>query len=158
MKIKKRCQGCKQSKSISAFSQNRSRYDGLQTYCKICRGIYARTEKGKANQKRYTQSGKGKAAHSKAVKKHRQTTKGKATNLRTQERFNARHPNCQKAKHAVNHAIEAGKLPRPDIFLCHYCPKPAKEYHHYNGYEPKHYLDVVPVCIKCHTERKRKIA
>ena len=150
----KKCPQCKQFKSISEFRKNRSTKDGLRTYCKICRPkkekIYRRTEKWKARQKRYAQSDKGKAANRRGVKKHRKTYKGKVANRAVQKRFRACHPNQIKATNVVNHAIRAGKLPRANTLLCHYCPKPAQEYHHWHGYEKKHWLDVIPVCIKCH--------
>ena len=62
-----------------------------------------------------------------------------------------------EAKNFVNHAIRDGKLSRPDIKLCLYCPKSAQQYHHYLGYEPEHWLDILPVCRKCHTRIHTRI-
>ena len=111
---------------------------------------YQKTEKGKVSQSRYHQTEKGKAAH----RRYRQSEKGKAA----QKHFYTNHPNYLKAKSAVNNAIRDGKLPRPDTLLCHYCPKPAQQYHHWRGYEPEHWLDIVPVCKQCHHKCKKKIA
>lgn len=98
---------------------------------------YQKTTKGKATQKRYEQ-----------------TEKGKATRRTILKHFYARNPNYLKAKHAVSNAIRDSKLPRSDTLLCHYCPKPTKQYHHWHGYEPEHWLDVVPICTECHLKCK----
>ncbi len=57
------------------------------------------------------------------------------------------------ARRAVNHAIEAGRLARPDSLPCFDCGKPAKEYDHYRGYAESHWLDVQAVCRRCHRRR-----
>ncbi len=56
-----------------------------------------------------------------------------------------------KARIAVGRLIQSGKLPRADALICAHCQLVcAAEYHHFNGYEPEHWLDVVPLCIPCH--------
>jgi len=80
-------------------------------------------------------------------KEYRKTEKGKAR----QRRYHYPYPERIKAKNFVNHAIRDGKLSRPDVKLCWYCTKPAQQYHHYRGYEPEHWLDILPICRKCHT-------
>ena len=82
-----------------------------------------------------------KAAH----KRYNQSKKGKER----YRRYEANHPGHWRAKNAVSHAIRAGKLPRADSLLCMNCFEQAKDYHHPN-YEPEHWLDVIPVCKKCH--------
>lgn len=175
METTKRCSKCKQSKPISEFYKNRSTKDGLDNECKICRSKrlkeynqteqgkavsrratkkYHKTDKGKAEKKRYRQSEKGKASNLKWSKKYQKTEQGKLT----RKHFNTRNPNQIKAVTTVNHAITAGKLISPKFLLCHYCPKPAQQYHHWHGYEPEHWLDVVPACAKCHHKCRRKIA
>lgn len=136
----KKCVKCKNFKQLLEFSKSKKMKDGLQSYCRMCQKIfrvkYRKTEKGKATQKRYAQSEKGKAARKDFFV------------------FNSNH---KKATHAVSNAIRAGRLPRPDTLLCHYCPEQAQQYHHHNGYAPKYWLDVVPVCAKCHHKCKRRI-
>jgi len=139
--ISKCCTKCKKKKPVFEFHKDRSTKDGLLRWCKSC-------------QKAYCQTDKGKAVNHKATAKYLKTPKGKAT----MKRFYTRNPNYAKATNAVNHAIRDGKLPRPDSLLCHYCPKPAKQYHHWKGYEPEHWLDVLPVCRDCHKELHKKIA
>lgn len=145
--ISKRCPKCKLPKLLSEFSKHRSTKDGLECWCKSCR---------KAYEQAYQQTEKGKAVNHKANAKYRQTSKGKAAQRKRTAKFNARNPNYRKAHHAVNHAIETGRLPRADTQLCHYCLNPAQQYHHWHGYEPKYWLDVVPACVECHSKEHRK--
>lgn len=137
----KQCSKCKQFKSISEFHRNRSTKDGHQNQCKICFKYHLITEKSRAYRRRY-----------------RKSEKGKFVNLKSMKRFYTRHPERRKAGNAINNAIQVGKLPRPDSLQCYYCPAQAQEYHHHLGYEPKRWLDVIPVCRKCHQKCKRKIA
>jgi len=142
--ISKKCSKCKQIKQISEFHKDKKAKDGLQYYCKPCHILsaikYQKTVKGKITYKRYHQSEKGKVAHRKAVKQ-----------------FCIRYPERQRAKTAVNQAIRDGKLPRARTLQCHYCSAQAEQYHH-SSYAPKHRLDVIPVCIKCHTKLRLKSA
>lgn len=175
MEATKKCPKCQTIKSISEFHKCKSTYDGVLCHCKSCRRAYRQSDRGKVSEKRYRQSEKGKANNHKAGKKHRKTEKGKITNRKSVrkyqstekgkvvrrealKRFFARNPNQYKAKNAVNNAVRDGKLPRPNTRICHYCPNPAQQYHHWHGYEPEHWLDVIPVCRECHQKCKKKIA
>lgn len=156
------CTRCNKAKPLSDYYKDKRCKDGCRSECKICviriTKEYNQTEQGrKVHHKavfRYDQSEKGKAAQ----KRRRQTEKYKATQKRYRERYQIRCPERLKAKDAVNYAIRVGKLARPNSLLCHYCPKPAQQYHHWQGYDPKHWLDVIPVCIGCHQKCKKKIA
>lgn len=54
-----------------------------------------------------------------------------------------KHPEQRSAKHAVNHAVTAGRLIRPD--RCDRCKEPCKPHgHHHKGYAREHWLDVEP--------------
>jgi len=131
--ICKECRRCNQVKLISEFDKNHPSKDGHINICKTCKSKYNKeynqTEQSKASHKRYRQSEKSKERY---------------------KRYSVRHPNHIKAKNAVNHAIRAGQLPRPDTLFCKYCYGIAEQYHHHKGYAPKYWLDVVPVCEKCH--------
>jgi hypothetical protein len=62
-----------------------------------------------------------------------------------------------KARNRVNKLILSGKLPRPDALICADCQDAvAAEYHHVNGYEREHWLDVVALCTICHGKAHRK--
>jgi len=132
MEATKQCSKCKKIKPLSEFRKQKDCKDGYRPNCKSCESI--------------------------SEKKYRQTDKGRAYHKARKRRFNALNPNQVKAVNAINNAITAGKLPRPNTKLCYYCPKPAQQYHHWHGYEKEHWLDVVPVCRKCHHKCDRKIA
>jgi len=157
----KQCTKCKQIKQLSEFYKHPKHKNGYRSECKICHlkstKEYRRSEKGKTAKKHYQKSDKGRVTQKRfsktekfksAVKRYRESEKGKDTF----RRFSIRHPKYQKAVKAVNQAIVNSKLPRPDTLLCHYCPKPAQQYHHWHGYEPEHLLDIIAVCRECHIQ------
>ena len=134
--ISKRCSRCKQIKHIFEFNKDKQNKDGFRGYCKICQmdiqANYRQSENGKVIRNRYRLSEKGKVAN---------------------RRYKTCRPNQIKAGNAVIYAIRNGKLISPKFLLCHYCPKPAQQYHHWHGYEKEYWLDVIPVCIKCHNKQ-----
>lgn len=138
----KRCSKCKQFKPISEFYRDQRRKDGHRSLCKVCHSKIT---------KDYYQTKKGKEVNRKAESRYAKTEKGKAK----KKRYRQRNPEQVKARNAVIKAIKDGKLPRLDNRLCHYCPKPAQEYHHWHGYEKEHWLDVVPACIPCHGSHRK---
>ena len=94
---------------------------------------YRRTQKNRAAQKRY-----------------RETDKGKAQRCANQKAYAEAHPEQIQAQHAVNHAVERGEIGPARDFCCVYCGQQADEYHHWHGYAEAHWMDVVPVCFRCH--------
>ena len=153
----KTCQSCQQIKSLSEFYPNRAQKDGLGCWCKICQNNYQKTKKGKISRKRYDQSEKGKANRLKGNKKYRKTEKCRANCRIRQKRYYIYHQNQILAQRIINKAVREGKIPRPDTLQCYDCFTQAEQYHHWLGYEPKHWLDVIPVCIKCHHIHNRKV-
>jgi len=164
--INKTCRACKQTKPISEFYKNHRSRGGYFGKCKTChiqyvmtyrqtergRAVYRKanrkckqTEKGKSRKKRYRKSDKGRRAACKYASTYRKTEKGKL------RRKNQRIRNLHKfqAREAVRHAVRGGKLPRADALKCS-CGNQAKHYHHHNGYDKAHWLDVVPICVPCH--------
>jgi len=154
--ILKTCRVCKETKSIFEFHKHPKMHDGHRNICKLCRckqqkqyqEKYKQLESNKVAQRKYWQSKKGKVAR----KHYAHSEKGKLSQRKSHKRFHAHNPNHRKAMHVVNNAIRTGKLPHPNTLQCHYCPAQAKQYHHHKGYAPEHWLDVVPVCIKCHSK------
>lgn len=60
------------------------------------------------------------------------------------------HKHNPKAHNAVSTAVRYGKMPHVSTLKCQECGKQAQCYHHHKGYAEKHWLDVVPLCNKCH--------
>lgn len=57
----------------------------------------------------------------------------------------------REAAQAVNTAVWSyGSLPKASACQCAICGQAAHHYHHYLGYEPEHWLDVIPLCRPCH--------
>jgi len=74
------------------------------------------------------------------------------------QNYEVKCPEKRKAISTVQIAIKDGRLLPVHTYTCTRCYQvPAKHYHHYLGYAPKHWLDVIPVCIKCHKKQHRLI-
>jgi len=167
----KHCPCCDADKLLSAFHKNRSTRDGYHVYCKQCRLIkqraYRATEGGKAKDRRYAQSPKGKAASRRmhqrrkkkpnypeqkhaARKRYRATKKGRIYRKKALRKYRKNHQRENRARVEVMIAVRSGDLPPITSKQCIWCGEQADEYHHWHGYEEKHWLDVIPLCIKCH--------
>lgn len=165
MPLTKYCPQCQQVKPSTDFHKNSTRYDGLASLCKVCKGKinkrYSQTENGqkslKMRKERYRQSQKGKAKEREykrsektksSTRLYKRSRAGKLAYLRQRQN----NPERFKAREAVVYAVKIGKLPRARTLKCQDCSESAIEYHHWS-YEPEHWLDVIPLCKKCHTER-----
>ncbi len=129
----KKCSKCHKTKPLFEYYKNKNRLDGHGTFCKTCQLEYYRSEKGKEVNKRCDQTEKRKKAH----------------NIRTRL-YQIKYPNRAKARHAIGNEICHGRLPRPNTKQCHCCPRQARYYHHYKGYNKANWLDVKPTCGPCH--------
>lgn len=118
----KPCTKCGIEKSSSSFCKDRTRKDGLATQCKDCRRKYSTSEKGRAAQRKGSQ--------------------------RKRERF----PEKERAHHAVNHAIAAGKIIRPTV--CPSCDTETFIESHHEDYNKP--FDIDWVCKECHTKLHTK--
>jgi len=150
--ITKKCSKCKDTKSLSEFHKSRATKDGHQYNCKVCQ--YQRLKKWletKVGRESYRKSGK-KYNHTKRGQFIRKIWQQSEKSKQYQKKHYIENPAKYKAYRVVNNAIRIGKLPRPDSLQCHYCHEQAREYHHHKGYAPEHWLDVVPVCAKCHKD------
>ena len=115
------CSKCGKEKDEDEFSRQRHTRSGRRANCKNCERIYRKQSENYKRAKRLCDL--------------------KQRILR---------PDNVRARWAVNHKIENGKLPRINTQYCAECGKQAIHYHHHNGYDPEHYLDVVPLCADCH--------
>lgn len=109
---------------------------GLRAACKKCTNtsnkLYKYTEAGKEANERYVN---GQA--------------GKATREKTLARYSEKNPEKRHAKREVLNAVRRGDLPPIASQQCRDCGKQAQHYHHWS-YLREHWLDVIPLCIKCH--------
>jgi len=124
---------------------------------------YRNSEKGKATAEAYRQTEgfreslerrraflktpEGIAERKATTNKYRSSEKGKAT----AEAYKRRNLLKVRARAAVNNATRFGGFPHISTQKCVHCEAQAVEYHHYLGYEFEHWLDVIPLCQKCHS-------
>lgn len=155
--IAKQCTKCKEIKEIIEFRKNRRNRDGRHCWCKKCqqdnRRKYRQTQKGKHHRReerlRYYRSKNG--------QKYYKSPKYRASKNRRNKKYRVKYPLKIKAANAVNNAIRNGRLPEPESKQCH-CGNQASHYHHNLGYAPKHWFDVIPVCVSCHRKIHHSIA
>ena len=158
--ITKVCSKCFIEKPINKFHPRKGQ-------CRACFNIwhseYRKTEKGKLNEAKYRQSKKGKAVH----KKYRQSKNGrkvrrgirrrfhltqKGKELRRRARISYRHKNKGKvyAREMVRYHVRVGNIPYPKNLNCISCNSQAAHYHHHKGYAHKNWMNIIPLCKKCH--------
>jgi hypothetical protein len=139
---------------VSEFYKKSNRKSGVRSRCKQCEKAYEQSEKGRAVQKKYRSTEK----RLEVQRRHSQSELGKKTKRKAYYKQLSTEDGILKrdARNAVNHAITAGKMKPASAFGCsekgERCTGQATEYHHYLGYEKKHWFDVKPVCGKCHTD------
>lgn len=152
--ITKRCFDCKKNKPLTEFHKNHTTKDGYQYDCKDCRNNRS---------KDYRKTNEGKIYIRKYMRKYRKTEKRKTyfCNYKKSESYKSsikqsriktilKMPERYKARSVVGNAVATGKLPSAITLICS-CGEQAEQYHH-PSYEPEHWLDVIPVCRKCHNE------
>lgn len=133
------CTKCGETKPLSEFYKQETCKYGRRPDCKECvrkrSRAYMRSPRGSAQRAQYEQTDAYKEAKARAKRRHRR-----------------RHPQRLRARSAVWHAVANGDLPPASECDCVECDGPAEHYHHHNGYDREHQLDVVPVCRDCHQE------
>jgi len=152
----KECSSCETWKPLSEYAPRKKGRDGLRGQCRSCRqavlNAYYRTEHGQASirkaQRKYYNSEKDLARR----QRHHQTEKWRVTNRRSVQVWQNRNPIKKKAAHTVHYAVTKGDLPNAASCACVDCSAQAEEYHH-ESYKPEHWLDVVPLCRRCHMIR-----
>lgn len=134
MMVEKLCRFCNKVLPIERFSKNYTLKDGHSNKCRACQSAY-----DKANGARKLEM----------ERLRMQTNKGKEVRRRANINARQRHPEQVKAHNAITNAVRDGKLPHVSTQVCQKCGNKAQQYHHHS-YDPDFWLDVVPLCIKCH--------
>lgn len=140
----KKCPKCESIHPLDNFYKNAAQEDGLDNYCKTCRGMAVR---------KYNRTPKARRMHVAAQLKWREKNQEEY-----RERMRQYHRNNQRknrARSAVSQAVANGDLPHISTHDCIECGNEADHYHHHNGYGREHWLDVVPVCTRCHGKEHR---
>lgn len=151
----KNCRRYGQVLPISEFNRHCASPDGYFYICRECANERVKRqrendpdnkEKTNAYARYFRKTTKGRINDRRGKKKYRQSEKGRLNDAQRRQRDKHK----MRARYALNRAVDTGKLPPATECQCFVCGNPAKEYHHYLGYEPEHHLDVKPVCKKCH--------
>lgn len=67
-----------------------------------------------------------------------------------------RHPERNSARRAVRYQVSRGTFPPAWTMVCERCKEAqAAHWHHHNGYDKANRLNVIAVCVDCHTEEHR---
>lgn len=136
-----------QPQPIDNFYKNAHSLGGFHSNCKDCKNRHVRA--------RYHSDPEVKAAVLTKTKAYRQSERGKEVMKKSYQKHAQSHPERVKARIAVRGKvvnIKTGNgLPHPTELNCAECGKQAQEYHHHNGYDKEHWLDVIPLCAACHT-------
>jgi hypothetical protein len=134
----KQCKLCHVIKPLSDFYKNPHCRDGYAHKCKECAKAYAASRTPDPE------------SHKSANQKWRSSEKGKKSAVKRKREYSERNPLKIKARAAIAVEIHAGRMPSARTLTCSVCPVQADGYHHYNGYEERHWLDVIPLCRACH--------
>lgn len=176
----KKCRECQEVKPFDKFSRDKYKPDGLTGNCKECQKKAARhyrethkeTPEQRAHRlaraKQYRATPERMRQTRIVVRAYRQRPDVKVQRReyfertyqipevreRIRSQAKAREQTDKgRAKRAVNNAILRGRFPRIATRQCADCGGQAQQYHH-ESYKPEHWLDVIPLCIRCHKKRQ----
>jgi hypothetical protein len=160
--LTKCCSNCKQELPDSGFYRDKRAKDGLQSACKHCQAErqrqYRRTEQGRETNKRLCKRHNQRRNIKASKLKYRITNKDKLyAQSNRWARSEAGHEYKEKhaleitARYEVNKSVKSGRIAKPTCMPCARCVERAAEWHHWAGYEPEHWFDIMPLCIPCHT-------
>ena len=133
--MNKICRKCGEEKPLSEYHKHKGGKLGLNPRCKACRKEFARTERGKLLQKVRGQ-------------RYKATERGRLLAKANAKKSRSAWPTKHQARDAVNHAVTAGKIVKPDN--CSLCGSGGIIHGHHDSYEIEHWLDVQWLCVKCH--------
>jgi len=154
--IMKTCPKCNTQKTTSEFYRNKSKTDGLSGWCKTCHSstchTYQKTQHYLAYRRRARQSPARKAVR--IAYEHRPDVMERRRKQALKAYY--KYPLKAKAKKSVYTAIAQGLLSPLQLTECVICGARPDDYHHWNGYEKAHRLDVIPMCVRCHKAIHRR--
>lgn len=170
----KTCSKCGEAKPLTEYSVNRKAKDNLHTYCKACASDYMREwrENNRARRLEYMREWHAENREHESQyareryqtdEEHRQRVLGwqrewRANNLESARQYErergqkADWTTAQvRARTVVNRTVRRGLLPPAWSMVCDACDEAqAAHWHHHNGYDKEHRLDVIPLCLDCH--------
>lgn len=156
-----KCSKCSEVKVEAEFHRNKEKLNGRQSMCKVCAA---------ARQKEQRAIPEVKEMNAAQKKEWNQTDVGRASQKKTHDKIRATPEGQQKdrVRMAVNHAVAAGRLIRPNVcdmsMSSENCEETKVEAHHFLGYDWFNRFDLQWLCRKHHEmadnfqERARAVA
>lgn len=161
----KTCTKCNTAKPLEQFRKDPRCAGGHKCLCNDCkreynRLRYQRVPKVREQQRVYRRSEHGRHLYRAAVQRRENLlTFAEKRDLgrvkKERAKLNPDYWNRRHVSNAVFRAVKRGDLPPVVSLECQSCGKPAQHYHHHNGYDQEHRLDVVPLCSLCHGHSHR---
>jgi len=133
------CSKCKSEKPIDEFFRDRTKKDGRNTQCKVCKRI-AITAWRKSPRGRKKQNAKNRARYKRGLKKNRDRRR----------KIRKERPWLPRFHRHVYYAVLHGTLPRPS-----HCEDAdgtcvGSLHYHHDSYLPGNELNVRPLCARHH--------
>ena len=170
--ITKTCTKCNATKPLSSFYHQATRPDGHYPYCKTCTDAqvreYQASDAGQKKMREYRQSAAFKEKRRKIrntpeykaqMRAYRQSKKGREAAARyaksgaraaVMARYFQNNRAACNARKLIWSRIASKKMPQASQCICSMCGNQADHYHHHNGYDKDHVLDIIPLCHSCH--------
>ena len=137
----KRCSKCGETKPYDQFHKDSSTRTGLGSQCKQCTSEYARSDAGKAAQRRHKDSSK----RAEWMAEYKKTEKFKKYNRAKSKRQREKAYDKCMARITLCRAVNAGEIERGPCAVCGYDGE--TEGHHDDHTKP---LEVTWLCKQCH--------
>lgn len=141
---KKKCGSCEELKPLAEFPKAKTK-SGYYSYCKLCAN-----SKNQSVYKRYKHS------ISERIKDYRRTSRGKEVMRKATAKQVLEHPERVAARAYVRKAVLHGFLTKSPCCDIEGCINRNIQAHHLLGYEQKHWLDIVWLCVKHHHQAETK--
>jgi hypothetical protein len=171
MNMEKTCTGCKVTKELKEFGNDKKGTFGKNQKCKACckarSKLTIHSQEAIENKKKYRSEwqkqkrpllnarlreryiknidSERKKANARQ-KKYMATAKGKAKHGEARKKYDQENPEKIKAQRKVRIEIKSGRMIRPDV--CEVCNKVSKTHGHHENYNKP--LEVIWMCSICH--------
>lgn len=132
----RRCGTCGETKTLGMFVPDTSKPNSRKNTCRDCRNANDRQRRENRGRKPRKEASNPRTNRQKY--------------LASLRRWREENPLAKYAHEAVHQATKTKAIPRPESLCCLKCSRIAAHYHHFLGYEPEHWLDVIPLCRSCH--------
>lgn len=159
----KECFKCKETKPLSCFYKHSQMADGHLNKCKECAKNDTKENRAE-NIEYYKEYDRNRPNHDERVKKRCEKVKQmysqdevyKNKILESKTHWIERNKHKRQAQVACGNAVRDGRLPKPSS--CKHCGvSGVKIQYHHHSYEKEFWLDVIPLCTKCHGLEHRRL-